>query len=849
MWFSRKSKAPRHAENEKITNSNSDLNNNNGLDNNRQPQMVGNTRSKDEIHYDIFEYTPKGESLRNLALNGEKGSTPIPVSICKIEDLVLLVKAWEKSKLDMIDKAEALLNSKAPDSFKVEAIESYLKGFRRSLDLRSALEIVRSLNQKPEKDQSIEIPSAILDSVLASISSNYKLQNSEKLQRLLDSFKTQDAVDSPRDVLSTMTIKSSQDRCSSQGLGVYSINRTKNIVERSNSNAALVCKLGNYWRSPDNQSCLMISRIMNGSLSQKEIVNFLATQLQGRYNIIKTPFGDKLRLYADYTASGQELAFFSGTIESIVENYANTHTEASYDGKFMNRLLHEAELKILKGCNADPCTHTVLPFGTGATGSIEIVQMIFGTYIPPCAIKSINKVQSWDKIKQKLRNKKELPLVLVTAYEHHSNEITWRSQLCDTQVVNLGHDGFMDFEDFEKRLKSAVKSYKKIICSFSAGSNVTGILTDIDRVVGIAKKYKSIVCFDYAGCGPYTTIDMSKDIDAIYISPHKFIGGPGSSGIAIIKNRIYDPTINPTHGGGGTVDFVSQKEVVYSRSIGAREKSGTPGVLQIIRAGLVFDLKSRISEYIETREHELITRFFKKFGNDTRIYIFGPHEPDKRVPIISFDIKHIGPQGQRYLHPVFVIRLLSDVFGIQGRGGCSCAGPYGHELLHIDPKHSLRLKQWIIPNSEEDIGFEGIKFGWARINLHFCFTDEEFDYIMKAIDFVAEHGHLFLPFYVFNPVTGVWTHVKEESIENDILSFELFKTPKLYAKDEAARIQLFKKQLEDANRMLYNLNPYFSFDALTEWEDLAQHYVARGNVQSKESITQWKSFKSLNLNR
>lgn len=769
----------------------------------------------------------------NMSKTDDNDSTSFSVAFY-FESLVELINTWESSKNNMIKAIEDLYESKLPDSYKINALNYHVKKFKTELNQNEASKLLKETIESEKIQSKIQVPIQVLSLLWKSLVKNYQLECEKKESddvyiNDISTIKEEKMIN--KHISNSKQLVSFSNKTKSNYVEDFRHFRTDQI-----ENPFLICKLGNYWSRIDDNSHLMISRLVNGTLSQREIVSFLSTQLQGRYNIIKTSFGDKLRLYADYTASGQELVFFTNTFESILENYSNTHTEASYDGRFMNQLLHEAELKILKGCNADPKTHTVISTGTGATGAIEMVQKIIGTYIPPRTIKTIEGVYSWKNIKDKLRKKKELPLVIVTPYEHHSNEITWRNQLCDIDSLKLGADGFIDFKTLKIKLKNATKKYKKIICSFSAASNVTGIKTDIDMAINTAKKYNAIVCLDYAGCGPYTCIDMSKEIDAIYLSPHKFIGGPGASGIAIIKNWIYDKTLAPTHGGGGTVDFVNQNEVIYSSDISTREKSGTPGVVQIIRTGLIFDIKNRISNYIEKREVELLTKFFQRFGKDPRLFIFGPIDPVKRISIVSFNIKHIEPKGERYLHPIYVIRLLSDLFGIQGRGGCSCAGPYGHELLKINPIHSQRLKEWITPHNNPDIGYEGIKFGWARINLHYCLSDEEIEYIMDAIDFIADYGHLLLPFYVFDPITGTWQHIDDEVNYHEILSFKLIKTPKLYAKNEQARIELFKKQLNDAKKMVNKLNKSFSVDAISQWGDLVQFYAAKGSIKFKENI-------------
>ena len=619
----------------------------------------------------------------------------------------------------------------------------------------------------------------------------------------------------------------------------FSYNSHSSSYYEDKAAQSITKRRGCYWQNIDQPTINIVKKIIKKTLSPHEIVDFFRTNLDGRFNQITTSFGSKLRMYADYTASGQELRIVRLLMNTITENYSNTHTDASHDGKFMNTIFHQAESAILNSVKADPALHTVIPVGSGATGAIEMIQKILGTYIPPKTKQILSKVTNYSTVVSKLRELGELPLVIITGYEHHSNDITWRNQVCDVKTVELKDDGFLDYEMLEHMMKENHPKYSRIIVSFSAGSNVTGIKTDSHRVVSIVKSFpNALVFFDYAGVGAYVTIDMTDEIDGLYLSPHKFIGGPGAAGIAIIKNRIYSKDLAPTHGGGGTVDFVNENKVVYTDDINEREKSGTPGILQTIRAGLVFMMKDMVAPYIEEREHVVLGRFFQRFGNDKRVWIFGPQDSVKRVSIISFNIKHFAKQGDRILHPVFVIRLLSDLFGVQGRAGCSCAGPYGHRLLNIPVEKSERFLDWIRKGgvSQDSIGFKGIKLGWARLNLHYILSDIDIEYIFDCIDFIATYGHRFLVDYVFDPVKGTWENLEEIKLNDVQLGFELLLKEKSYVKNEEARTMILKEQLAIAYRIAALREENFPLDPLNEWQDLATFYVAKGNLQNSEIL-------------
>jgi selenocysteine lyase/cysteine desulfurase len=281
-----------------------------------------------------------------------------------------------------------------------------------------------------------------------------------------------------------------------------------------------------------------------------------------------------------------------------------------------------------------------------------------------------------------------------------------------------------------------------------------------------------MACFDYAASAPYVKIDMNPrdhgyegdpSIDAIFISPHKFLGGPGSSGILVFNSKWYHRELPPSVSAGGTVDYVGPSSQDFIDSIEEREKAGTPGVLQILKAAMAFQVKDRVTvETIEERESELIGKTFKRWTAHPGIEILGNQDPARRVGIISFNVRGAG---DKYLHPKFVTTLLNDLFGIQTRAGCSCAGPYGHRLLNIGHEESELYREWI------NKGYSGIKPGWCRVSLHYVMDDLEFEYILDAVEFVAEHGSHFMQLYNFDLSTGAWQH-KEDPVKLQEFSLE-----------------------------------------------------------------------------
>ncbi len=496
---------------------------------------------------------------------------------------------------------------------------------------------------------------------------------------------------------------------------------------------------------------------------------FLREQIVGVDSAFETPYGERLMVYCDYTASGRCLRFVEHYLLSLQRIYANTHTEDDITGRSMTRLLHDAEDAIKRSVNAG-AGGRVIACGTGATGAIEKLQQILGVALPPATRKVLEDILDGDDspasseaVRSLLRRRQ--PVVFIGPYEHHSNEISWRESLATTIEVRLNSSGELDLGHLEELLQDPEYQDRLRIGSFSAASNVTGLRTDVKRVTRLLHRHGAIACFDYAACAPYVSIDMNPEpegeaddpsIDAIFLSPHKFIGGPGSSGVLVFNERIYQSDLPPTVSAGGTVDYVGMAGQDYIRDIEEREKAGTPGVLQTLKAAIAFQIKDRVGvDFIERREHELTERALRSWSGNENIEILGNPEAGKRVGIISFNIR--GADG-RYLHHKFVTALLNDLFGIQSRAGCSCAGPYGHRLLQIEEQTSERYRHVVRE------GYCGMKPGWCRIGLHWVMDDAEADFVIDAVHFVARAGSLFLAEYRFDLATGTWTHERAEDL-------------------------------------------------------------------------------------
>jgi len=538
---------------------------------------------------------------------------------------------------------------------------------------------------------------------------------------------------------------------------------------------------------------------------------YLRQQIVGVDSTFKTPFGERLMVYCDYTASGRCLRFVESYLQSLQRVYANTHTEDDITGRSMSQLLHEAEEAIKKSVNAGP-SGRIIACGTGATGAIDKLQQIVGVALAPATRQNIELMlddsdAAFDRDAFEKMLGQRQPIVFVGPYEHHSNEISWRQSLARTVEVRLTPDGNIDLAHLEELLQAPEYQDRLRIGSFSAASNVTGIRSNVRELSSLLHKYGAMACFDYAACAPYVDIDMNptpegdedSSIDAIFVSPHKFLGGPGSSGVLVFNERIYHRDLPPSMSAGGTVDYVGPEDQDFIGRIEEREKAGTPGVLQTLKAGLVFEIKDRVgAELIEKREHELTSRALASWGDNDNIEILGNPDATCRVGIMSFNIR--DDRGH-YLHHKFATALLNDLFGIQSRAGCSCAGPYGHRLLNIDMDTSERYRNVV------QQGHCGMKPGWCRVGLHWVMDDAEASYVIDAVNFIAKHGHRFLALYDFDLATGTWSH-KQDCCE--LPQFSLDAALGLTEGEPATltlsvRKQLYDHYMTEANRWVQRL--------------------------------------------
>jgi selenocysteine lyase/cysteine desulfurase len=491
----------------------------------------------------------------------------------------------------------------------------------------------------------------------------------------------------------------------------------------------------------------------------EELLALICRSVIGDDEAFNGPFGIRRLTYADYTASGRSLTFIEDYIrDQVMPLYANTHTESSGTGLQTSKFREDARDIIRHACGADPDEYAVIFCGSGSTAAVDKLIAALNLRIPADLDARYGLAQHIPA--------DECPVVFIGPYEHHSNELPWRESIADVVTIHENADGRIDLAQLEDELRTYAGRPLKI-GSFSAASNVTGIKSDTRAISALLHEHGALAFWDYGAAAPYVDLDVAPvrpaddgdtaqaalDYkDALFISPHKFIGGPGTPGLLVVRRSLLTNSV-PAVPGGGTVAYVNAEEHVYLDDVERREEGGTPAIIESIRAGLVFQLKDAVgAETIRGREEDYIERALERWFGTPGLEVLGSRDAP-RLSIVSFVVRH----GTRYLHHNFVVALLNDLFGIQSRGGCSCAGPYGHRLLGIDVETSREFEREITR------GCEGIKPGWVRVNFNYFIDETAFEYVLRAVEMIARDGWRLLPHYRHDAATGLWHHVGQQA--------------------------------------------------------------------------------------
>ena len=453
-----------------------------------------------------------------------------------------------------------------------------------------------------------------------------------------------------------------------------------------------------------------------------------------------SPYGEQKIIYTDWTASGRMYAPIEKTLLTKFYPFvANTHTETTQTGSSMTIAYHVAQKIIKEHVNATK-QEVIITCDAGMTGAINKFQRILGL-----------------RIHEKYKNKviipeQERPIVFVTHMEHHSNQTSWLETIADVVVINPTNKGLVDVN----HLKELLEKYKDRITKIAAitsCSNVTGIFTPYHEIAALMHQNNGWCFVDFACSAPYIHINMNpknvgEKLDAIYFSPHKFLGGPGTSGVVIFDSRLYTNKI-PDNPGGGTVEWTNPwGEHAYVANIEAREDGGTPGFLQVIRTALCIQLKNKMGvDNMLNREHELLEIVWNELKTISNLHVLA-QKIKNRLSIVSFYIDE--------LHYNLAVKLLNDKFGIQTRGGCSCAGTYGHYLLHVDKDFSHSI------TTEIACGILDHKPGWVRLSLHPTTTNQELNYILTSLKLLCIHHQDWSKDYVHQHQTNEFRHHLED---------------------------------------------------------------------------------------
>lgn len=455
--------------------------------------------------------------------------------------------------------------------------------------------------------------------------------------------------------------------------------------------------------------------------------------------LFATPYGSRYMINADSTASGNFFKPIEKYINTnVIPYYNNTHSN-SFSGQMMNLFITKSKEKIAKSIRARS-SDKILFTGNGCTGAIQHI------------IHLLN-----------LKEPNQNAVVFISEAEHHSNDLPWRHLPIDLVVIPIHKEsGFIRLDILKKYLKKYRYKSMKLI-SMIAASNITGVIQPIDEISILGHKYGALVMFDYATGGSYLPINIHKDesignyIDIVVFSPHKFLGGPNTPGLFVVREQCCRNSI-PFCPGGGTISFATENIQKYSSDIETRENGGTPNIVGCIKVGLCFELKDKHQIYISKRE-EWLVRYVHNYMEKIEKYIqiLNPKENLHRLPILSFKIKEI--------HYNLVVVLLNDLFGIQSRGGISCCSMYAQKILDINDEKKQRIYASII----NDKGVPPF-YGWCRITFHYTMPKYIVDYILKSIEFVAKNAKLFKQFYMYDPKKNNWYY---SNIENPTGRYEL----------------------------------------------------------------------------
>ena len=487
--------------------------------------------------------------------------------------------------------------------------------------------------------------------------------------------------------------------------------------------------------------------VSEGKSSLEKYFQPFREHIVGIDHTFESPYGVQPLVYTDWTASGRLYRPIEDKLLNELGPFvANTHTETSTTGAAMTLAYHEARNIIKDHVNAGE-NDMLITEGSGMTGVVNKFQRILG-------LKVSESLKEHTEVPEDKR-----PIVFISHMEHHSNQTSWLETIADVEVVPCNEEGLICMKSFEKCLQKHQHRHLKI-ASVTACSNVTGIKTNYHEIATLIHQYNGLCFVDFACSAPYVDINMHPQekeayLDAIYFSPHKFLGGPGSSGVLIFNKKLYKNMV-PDNPGGGTVSYTNPwGDHDYFDDVETREDGGTPAFLQTIKIALSIQVKEQMgTENIRAREEEINPKIFKTLESLPKVHILAPDHKD-RLGIFSFYFEDY--------HFNLVVKLLNDRFGIQTRGGCSCAGTYGHFLLNVDQQTSKAIEQQILEGCNTE------KPGWVRLSIHPTMTEKEIDYICSSLETLAENIEDWAHDYQYDIVKNDYVHKTEQPQEKELV--------------------------------------------------------------------------------
>ncbi|XP_039295318.1 uncharacterized protein LOC120353902 [Nilaparvata lugens] len=511
-----------------------------------------------------------------------------------------------------------------------------------------------------------------------------------------------------------------------------------------------------FYALPEDYS-LKTSKFRNASLKKEDtakLIKYIDDNVIGKNTTFAGPYGRRKVVYCDYAASGRALQFIEDYImREVLPVYGNTHTTTSITSMQSTLLRHEAKDIIRNAVNASE-DDVVIFAGHGCTAAVH--KLIHSLALA------------------------EPPIVFVGPCEHHSNLLPWREIQAKVVRISETKEGFLDLVDLENQLqlhRQLEGADRQLIGCFSAASNITGILADDVATTLLLHQYNALAFWDYATAAPYVQLDMNPILpgmdeksvhkDAIFFSGHKFVGGVQTPGVLVAKKELFKNPV-PNGCGGGTVFFVRHNSHCYLKDTEMREEGGTAGIVESIRLGIAMQLKQTLGvPAILTREEKITKMVLSHLRNIPEVLVLGNSSlhTARRLAVFALMVRH--PRGT-FLHHNFVCAVLNDVFGVQARGGCACAGPYAQDLMGIDQQLAAQFEQVLMEDDrldrrqlrrrEEHSAFEMLRPGFTRISLPYFMSDAEVSYVLEAIKMVATEAWKLLPQYILNPETGEWRH-------------------------------------------------------------------------------------------